>query len=147
MASRTTWLVVADGARAHFYRSADGSLTPALNHDLAAATRNPARDVQSDRPGRSFDSAGEGHHAMEPPTDWKTHEKKQLAAAVAAELRQAVDRREFDRLVVVAPPEMLGHMRQVFDDRVKDLVDAEMGKDLTHLSTHQLAHQLKDVLS
>jgi protein required for attachment to host cells len=146
MASRTTWLVVADGARAHFYRSADGSLTPALNHDLAAATRNPAREAESDRPGRSLDRAAEGHHAMEPP-DWKTHERKQLAAAVAAELRQAMDRRAFDRLVVVAPPEMLGHMRQVFDDRLKGLVDAEMGKDLTHLSTHQLAHQLKDVLS
>ncbi len=146
MASNTTWVVVADGARAHFYASDGVSLTPALDHDIAVPTRSAARDAQSDRPGRSFDSAGQGRHAMEPPTEWKTQEKRVLAHAVADELSEAAMKHSFDRLVVVAPPEMLGELRQAFDKTVGQMVVAEIGKDLTHMPIHQLPQHLGPTL-
>lgn len=146
MALKTTWVLVSDGARAQFYVSDGHSLAPALDHTLAAPTRSHAREAESDRPGRSFDSAGQGRHAMEPPTDWKTHEKDALARAVAEELRHAANRRDFDRLVVVASPEMLGDLRDCFDKVVAQRVVAEIAKDLTHLDARELPSHLGDAL-
>lgn len=146
MATKTTWVVVADGSRAHFYTTMGGALTAALDHDFAAPTRSSAQDVGSDRPGRAFDSAGQGRHAMEPPTDWKANEKKQLARTIADELWRAADRKAFDRLVMVAPPEMLGDMRDALDKSVSQKVVAEIAKDLTHLTVHQLPQHLGEVL-
>ena len=142
MAMKATWVLVADGARAQFYRAEDGRLLPALDHDLAVPVRAHARSAETDRPGRAFDTAGQGRHAMEPPTAWKVHEKHVLAQAVASELRQAVERHQLDRLILVAPPEMLGDLRAAFDPLVECRVVAEVGKDLTHLPPHELLAHL-----
>lgn len=146
MAATTTWVLIADGARAHFYASDGRSLSPALDHDLAVPTRNPTRAVGSDRPGRSFESVGEARHAEEPQTDWKTQEKRNLARAVAEELRGAALRNEYGRLVVVAPPQMLGDLRAAFDDTVRQRVVAEIDKDLTHFEARDLPKHLGDAL-
>lgn len=146
MAAKTTWVLVSDGARARFFISDGRTLAPALGHDLAAATRIPAREAESDRPGRGFDGAGQGRHAMDSHTDWKTHEKTGLARAVADRLRQAAERQEFHRLVVVASPEMLGDLRDCFDKVVTQRVVAEIAKDLSHLDERDLSRQLGDAL-
>lgn len=146
MAGKVTWVVVADGARAHFFASEDGTLRAALDHDVVASTRSPGRDAESDRPGRSFESANAARHAMEPPTDWKTKERQRLARAVADELLNAVNRKAFDRLVVAAAPEMLGELRGTMDAQVARLVVAEIDKDLTHLKVHQLPEHLGEAL-
>lgn len=146
MATYATWVLVADGARAQFYARHDGALEPALDHDLAVPTRAPGRKAVTDRPGRAFDSAGIGRHAMEAPTDWKTHEKQMLAHDVAVELRHALESRQCDQLVLVAPPEMLGDLRAVFTPAMRRAVVAEVGKDLTHLSAPELAAHLEAAL-
>ncbi|MGE4278037.1 MAG: host attachment protein [Magnetospirillum sp.] len=146
MAHTATWILVADGARAQFYRSEDGCLTPAVNHDLAVPTRAHVRDVETDRPGRAFDSAGQGRHAMEPPTPWKDHEKHLLAKAVAGELKRAVGSHEMERLVVVAAPAMMGDLRAVLDPDVKRCVVAEVEKDYTHLPLPELTAHLGKLL-
>ncbi|CAA7618791.1 host attachment protein [Magnetospirillum sp. UT-4] len=146
MAATPTWVLVADGARAQFYRDDKTALIPALDHDLAMPTRAHPRDVGSDRPGRSFDSAGEGRHAIEPHSDWKAGEKTLLARAVADELAEAARRHAFARLVLVAPPEMLGDLRRALDPAVRRMVTAEIGKDLTHLPAHAIRDHLGDVL-
>lgn len=146
MAHTATWILVADGARAQFYRSENGGLTPAVNHDLAVPTRAHVRDVQTDRPGRAFDTAGQGRHAMEPPTPWKDHEKQLLAKAVADELKRAVSHHELDRLVVVAAPEMMGDLRAVFDPMVERRVVAEVEKDFTHLPLPELSARIGKIL-
>ncbi len=146
MAGKVTWVVVADGARAHFFASEEGTLRPALDHDVVASTRSPGRDAESDRPGRSFESANTARHAMEPPTDWKTKERQRLAQNVADELLSAATRKVFDRLVVAAPPEMLGDLRGAMDAQVARLVVAEIDKDLTHFKAHQLRDHLGEAL-
>lgn len=146
MAMKATWVLVADGARAHFYRAEDGRLVPALDHDLAVPVRAAARAAETDRPGRAFDSAGVGRHAMEPRTTWKVHEKCLLAQAVAAELTRAVDGDDLDRLVLVAPPKVLGDLRAALDPRIARRVVAQLPKDLTHLSGSDLALRLQAAL-
>lgn len=144
----TTWILVADGARARIWTSErPHHLKAALSYDFASPVRNRTRDAGSDRPGRTFDSAGQGHHAMEPPTDWKDHEKREFARSLAGRLREGAMAGSFDRLVVVAPPQFLGLLRAQFDKETARLVEAEIGKDLTHLSEdHDLLPHLEDAL-
>ncbi|MGH8613607.1 MAG: host attachment protein [Gammaproteobacteria bacterium] len=62
-----------------------------------AAARTYARDLTSERPGRSFDS--HGRHAMEPETDAKRHEAKVFAKEVAERIERARMEGELDELV------------------------------------------------
>jgi len=58
-----TWIVVADGARARFFRPDEESakLLPVGPADLVAPqSRQRARDLKSDKPGRSFSSSRSG---------------------------------------------------------------------------------------
>lgn len=147
MTKKATWVLIADGARAHFYVEGGGGLVPALDHDLAVSTRAAPRQAGTDRPGRAFDSAGNGRHAMEPPTPWRVHEKRLLARAIATELRHARDRHAVEGVVVVAPPEMLGDLRDAFEPALRRLVVAEVGKDLTHVALPDLPAHLGQALS
>jgi protein required for attachment to host cells len=107
-----TYVLIADGARARLFVVAEGTadLKPAFGQEFIG-TNLPSREIGSDRPGRSFDSAGFGRHAMEPPTDPHRHAERVFAQEVAAVLEDARRRNEFQDLVVVAPPKALGDMR------------------------------------
>jgi protein required for attachment to host cells len=76
------------------------------------AARTRARDLSADRPGRSFDSHGQGRHAMEPETDAKRHEAEVFAKQVADRIERARIEDEFDELVLIAAPEFLGLLRK-----------------------------------
>ncbi|MBF0333207.1 MAG: host attachment protein [Alphaproteobacteria bacterium] len=144
----TTWILVADGARARIWTSErPRHLETTFSHDFASPVRNHAREAGSDRPGRTFDSAGQGRHAMEPPTDWKDNEKREFARALAERLREGVLSGACDRLVIVAPPQFLGLLRAQIDKETARRVEVEIGKDLTHLSEdHELLPYLDDAL-
>lgn len=130
-----TWIVVADGARARFFSvSGDGrALVPALAADMIAPTsRLPARDLKSDKPGRSYASSRSGvRHALEPPHDNHKLEKHRFSAAVAKVLDEASGTKAFDRLVLVAPRRSLGELRTLLPIRVRAQVEREIAKDLT----------------
>lgn len=143
-----TWILIADGTRARIAIN-DGpgrGVRPALDmefHGVNAANRV----IMSDRPGRTFDSAGQGRHAMEPRTDPQTHEQRSFLHDVAAYLDKAAQRGEFDRLVVVAPPKALGSLRAALSENVQSKVTGELNKDLTHVPIHDLAEHLGSVLA
>ncbi|MBK5940173.1 host attachment protein [Halochromatium roseum] len=70
MSEATMWLLVADEARAalHAADTPKGPLSEVQDF-IDAANRLPDRDLVTDRPGRAFDSSGEGRHALEPHTE------------------------------------------------------------------------------
>ncbi len=148
MAKITTWVLVADGARARLFinQGAGTGLNPALGQEFIG-TNLPRRDIVSDRPGRTFDSAGEGRHAMEPPTDPKRHEKRVFAHELAQILDDGRKANAFDRLVIVAPPDALGDLRAAFGDELKRMIGGELNKDLTKVPTRELPDHLGSLLS
>jgi protein required for attachment to host cells len=145
-----TLVVVADGARARFLSaSGDGSkLVPAgLSDMVAPLNRRPARDLKSDKPGRSYSSSRSGmRHALEPPHDYHKIEKHRFSAAVAEALHKASETNAFDRLVLVAPRRSLGELRSLLSDRVKKQVDQEIAKDLTTATPAQLWRHLQPLI-
>lgn len=148
MKAKTTYILIADGARARILsnRGPGSGLSPVLNHDFAAS-RAPSRDYGTDKPGRTHRSGvGNSRHAMEPSVDWHVIEKQRFARTIARILDKAAERKEFDRLVLVAPPATLGDLRSSLGKRAEGLVSREMGKDLTHLTLPELTRHLEDVI-
>jgi protein required for attachment to host cells len=132
----TTWIVVADGARGRFYRPSEESkklvsVGPASL--VAPQSRQRARDLKSDKPGRRYSSSRSGvRHALEPPHDYHKLEKHRFMATLAAALDDACERRAFDELVLVAPRRSLGELRSLLSKRVQGRVRLEVPKDLTN---------------
>ena len=145
-----TWIVVADGARARFFTaSEDGrKLVPARAADMVAPfNRRPARDLKSDKPGRSYSSSRSGvRHAFEPPHDYHKIEKHRFSESVAKALDEASESKAFDRLVLVAPHRSLGELRGLLSARVKCRISHEIPKELTNQTVTRLWRQLRPLV-
>ncbi len=142
-----TWILIADGSRAHVVlnEGIGKGVTPVIHRDQETA-RTPTRELGSDKPGRGFESTDGSRHAIEPRVDWHRFEKHQFAEKMARILNKAAGRR-FDRLVLVAPPETLGVLRAALSPRTRDMVIAEVGKDLTSVRLQDLPARLHDVMN
>lgn len=140
--------MVADGARMRvFINEGRGGELSELADKARSADPKPSRDIDADRPGRTFDSAGQGRHAMEPSSDSNRHAKRLFAGEIAAALKQAHEKKAFDRLVLVAAPATLGDLREVLAKHVRDAVCSELAKDLTNLNERDVADHLRDILA
>jgi len=148
MKAITTWVVVADGARAKVYlNDGPGKGLAEVPGTGLEGSHAPTREINADRPGRTFDRAGEGRHAKEPPTDPHREAKRKFARQVAELLQDGLNRGAYDRLVLVAPPQALGDLRGQLGKGVQAKVSGELGKDLTHLSVHELPAHIGAVLA
>lgn len=140
-----TWIVIADGARARVLQNnGPGKGLEALPDLMLEGEHLRAGEVMADKPGRTFDSVGTGRHAMEPPTDPHEALKVQFAQHVADTLEQRAD--GYDRLILVAPPAALGHLRKSLASGVAGKIVGELGKDLTHLPNTDVPDHLNHLL-
>ncbi len=148
MGSPVTWILIADGARARiFANNGPGTgLASATGVDYIADHR-PTRDIGSDKPGRTQESATSARHAKAPRVDWHDFEKHLFAKEMARILDAAATARAFDSLVVVAPPKALGELRAELGKHTRAKVVGELGKDLTKVSEHDLPAHLGDLIS
>lgn len=138
-----TWILVADGGRARVLRLHGNKLEPALPEDFAGANV-PSREINSDRPGRTFDSHGAGRHAIEPREDPKQAEETSFVRDVAATIETHAKAQAFERLIVVADPRSLGVLRAAFGPKTRERIKDEIAKDLTKLSPDDLLAALSD---
>jgi protein required for attachment to host cells len=147
MSKPITWVLVADAARVRLFQveQPQQTLAPALGQELIG-TNLPSREIASDRPGRTFDSGGQGRHAKEPPTDPARHAQGEFARDVVRLLDEKRGSRSFERLIVVAPPQFLGDLRALMPQQLQESVSAEVAKDLSKLSLHELQDRLHEVL-
>lgn len=143
-----TWVLIADGHRARVLQNdgpGKGFFLP-LKHECIGVN-TPTRDMVSDRQGRSFDSKGQGRHAMEPQTDPHRYEKLRFAKQVSEELDSYQKKSAFDRLVIVAAPQTLGDLRNELSAALKAVILAEVPKDLTKTPLQEISVHLADVLA
>ena len=89
-------------------------------------------EITSDRPGRAFDSmtGGKTRHAYETKYDPHTHEQHIFAHKLNEILKKGKEEKAYDELVIIAPPQFLGELKQVLSDNVKKAVTKEINKDL-----------------
>jgi protein required for attachment to host cells len=148
MKPTVTWILIADGAQAKVFRHAGpGKGLEAIRELQFEEEPMRARDIMSDRQGRSFSSAGAGRSAMEHPSDPVQVREARFVKSVAEVLD--VKRREgaFDRLVIAAAPAALGDIRSALTDRLRQALLIELPKDLTNVPTSQLGKHFADILA
>jgi protein required for attachment to host cells len=141
------WLLVADEGRARLF-SADAARGPLHElHDIIDPEgRSRDQDLVTDRPGRTFDSGGEGRHAMEPSTEPTEVEAIGFAKRLAETMDAARTRGRFEHLGLVAAPGFLGHLRKSLSDELAKHVVLEVDKDLTRFDPPGIRKRLPDRL-
>ena len=131
LSSGETWVLVADAARADIYkrhqRRSPLEVVQCLTNDQARAKE---QDLVADEPGRAFDRAGQGRHAMEPDHTEKQHLRTVFAQRITHVLEAGRKADRFTHLVIVAPPTMLGELRSQLDASTSACVIAEFNKEL-----------------
>lgn len=143
-----TWILIADGARAQIFANhGPGKGIEAVEGAAFKGNHRPDREIMSDKPGRSFESVGETRHAYESHHDPHDELKRKFAAELAAHLDARLGEKAFDRLIVVAPPQMLGDLRSELSQSVRAAVYAELDKDLTKTPAGELPKHLGEVLA
>ncbi len=141
----TTWILTANGGKARIFSAESPTSSLA---EIATIThpesRLRARELASDRPGRAFDTAGVGRHAMSSQIEAKEQEQIRFAREIVDRLELGRVTRDFVRLVVVAAPGFLGHLRASMAAPLQALVSTELNKDYTELSAGELRAHLPE---
>ena len=144
MKRKTTWVLIANGGEAHIVEAegSGGGVRDVDSMQFANETP-PARDIMADKPGRAFDSAGQGRHSMEYSSDPAEQSELNFASELSDVLTKALQKQRFDDLSIVAAPAMLAKLRQAISPQVRKTVRAEVDKDYTKIPKIELADVLK----
>lgn len=143
-----TWILIADGARARIFANfGPGKGIEAVDGTEFETDHPQSSDYYTDKPGRSFESANTMRHAMEPPHDPHREAKRAFAVKLGKVLSERLSQKEYDRLIIVAPPASLGDLRATLSDDVQAVVSAELDKDLTKTPVADLPKHLESVLA
>jgi len=135
-------VLVSDGRRALFLRNKGTPKAPELVMERGLESENPpTREQGTDRPGRKPGSDGVSQSAVG-ETDFHDLAEERFAATVADTLYQMEHAHQFEDLVVIAPPKMLGDLRARLHQEVADCVVAEVAKDLTTHSIPEISRLL-----
>ncbi len=138
------WVLVADGEKALFLRNVGDNEHPHLEVFREIHDDNPAtRDQGTDRPGR-FNDGPNVHRSAVQETDWHRVEKERFAKEIAERLYKLAHRDAFKKIVLVAPPMVLGEMRQELHKEVQARVTAEVAKTLTNHTVNDMEKILQN---
>src|SRR5258708_950357 len=132
-------ILVGDGQKALFLRNRGNAQRVDLVVERIFAQDNPpSREQGTDRPGRSFASLGVPRSSLE-EVDWHHLAKERFADELAEALYRHAHANLFDRLVIIAPPKILGNLRKDFHAEVAGRIAAEIPKELTSHPVAEIA--------
>jgi protein required for attachment to host cells len=144
-----TWALAINSSRGRIVRGLAASEVDAAAELVLRSEARHLRDVMSDKLGRSFASRGGGRRsAMDYGSDPIAEDQREFIRQVIALLESHRRAGEFDKLAVFAEHDMLGHLRQLMPQALREMVVCEMPKNLLHLSEQELpkviSRELKD---
>ena len=139
-----TWVVLVDARNASVVVNRGPGKGIAVLEDKAWSAE-PAIGFSSE-PGVGHSSAGPGISAVD-QGDPQEHADQVFAKEIAQDLESALARKDFDRLVMVSGPHMLGVMRKALTPAVRGLVVGEIAKDLSDLPLDRLQTHLDDIIA
>lgn len=134
--SQQTWVLIADGAKAKIcLLRAPGSNLETVK-DRIFHRNLPSRELVSSERGRVFNSANNARSAMERPTDPHEQEKQRFAQELSLLLENEFD--QYNGLILIAAPKMLGYLRGALAEPCKQQIIDEVDKDLTNAPPDKL---------
>ncbi len=144
---KSTWIVVAESARARIFTlSGIGAKLQEVTDLSHPESRLHDTELTSGLPGRTFDIQGQGRHAMEPATDPKEREARAFAVEIARHIERGRNDGNFDALVLIAPPKFLGRLRAELSKPARDTLAGEIDKNLVEADTKTIERQVSTLL-
>ena len=136
------WIIAADSVNARIF-SCENRNSPLQEIDdlTHPAGRMKAGELESDKPGRSFDSGGQGRHSMEPEHTRKDKESRVFVEQISDYLSE--HQNEYDELIFICPPRFLGILRKHLDKTVSNKVIREIDKDVVKLTADHIQNLIR----
>ena len=101
------------------------------------------KDINTDKPGRSFDSMGQGRHSMGSDQDPIDHVAQQYASELADLLNKGRLTNAYEKLVLIAEPKFLGILRAALDKNTALLVVQSINKELLDVKEEDIEKYLQ----
>lgn len=99
-------------------------------------------ELTSDRPGH-YKAGKSARGAYSPHMEAKENEIDAFSREVARELNQERVSHDYDELILIAPPHMIGLLYQHLNKNVKDLIVNSIKKDLLRATDKELLNFLE----
>jgi len=137
------WILAADSARARLFQRSypEETFAEVLSFSNGEA-RLKDNELISDKPGVHGDGAALGRHAMGQKKSAKRVASDRFAREIATVLEQGCDSHDFQKLYIVSAPGFLGELRAQLPDKVKNLVAAEVTRNVTTFESDEIRELL-----
>ena len=142
-----TWILVAHRGGARLFENKGPGKGLNLLHNIPhPAGRLKNKDIGADKPGRSFDSNGQGRHSLSSEQEPTAHVTEQFAKQLSTMLDDGRHQQLYGKLVLVAEPRFLGNLRAALSTPTAALVTATVGKDLGGVELHNMPKHLTETI-
>lgn len=143
-----TWVVVAHRAGARIYENdGPGKGLRMLQEIAHPEGRLQDKELETDRPGRTFDRVGPGtRHAQSRQVTPSEHVAELWAKELAAVVEQGRTEQRYDRLVLVAEPRFLGRLQAQLGN-ASGAVVATLKKNLIDAGPQEIVEQVGEVIA
>lgn len=137
---KTKWIVVASRIEARIFKEKPFRLIKTLENPLG---REKNKALMTDKPGwsKAQYSKSAGLHSMTGEKDPHEEAAMQFARTVVHYLELEGQAHDFDKLVIVAEPRMMGRIRSHLSKHLSERVQWTQ-KDLGHLSDYEVGKTL-----
>lgn len=138
-----SWILVAHRGGARLFENNGPGTGLKLLEDIPhPAGRLKDGEINADKPGRAFDSFGDGRHSMSKEHDPTEHVAQQFAKQLCEKLDLGRTQNHYSKLILVAEPRFLGLLRAALPAHTAALVSATLDKDLIGIEDRDLPSHL-----
>jgi protein required for attachment to host cells len=146
----TAWILVSDASRAKLYstelREDDWSLVKEFEHPEGRELSREIADTSPPGRGQQGQAQGGRRTSYEPRTWPKEAEAQRFAQQLSSYMEEAVAKRQFDYLTLVAPPHFLGVLKGSLGHQAAKLLRTTVDKDLSNLGARELRDRLVNTI-
>ena len=143
----TSWIVVMSRTEARLFSRTKrhGPLVLEAEREHLEG-RAHQRDLTTDLGGRTFDRHGPGRHSVDAEYDPRASGIEEFVRRVAADVERGRVRGEFEHLILIAPPKVLGLLRSSLTADARALVIAEASKQIVDADLDTIARTVDEAL-
>ena len=124
-------VLVADGRKMLFFRNhGDENQIDLRTEAHEARKERKDREIKTDAPGTTKQSAGFGRSTYEEP-DFQQQEEDRWIKDAADELKARALRNDYDALAIIAPPKSLGVLKKCLHKEVEKRVVCTLNKEMS----------------
>ena len=154
-AAPSEWIAVGNASRFAIFEKKKGSSLKFIKSFDNESAHLKVSDLESDKPGRSFDSfsrstgghqSGTPRHSYTSHQDPKEHAMDNMVKDVATFLDHGHSTHSFDRLILVANSRLLGKMRLALEPATQEAITAQHSKDFAWVFGEDLQERVQTLI-